>query len=143
MKTKSEIALEAFSSGYNCAQSVVEAFREDIGLDRETSRKAAAGFGGGLGRMAETCGAVSGAVIVLGLTCTEKDPAAAKAHTYEKVKRFIETFTQYYSSVVCRDILGEDISTEDGLKMAHDQGLFDKRCNGIVKDSVKILKELI
>ena len=138
-----EIALEAFTSGYNCAQSVVEAFREETGLDRETARKAAAGFGGGLGRMAETCGAVSGAVIVLGLTCTEKDPAAAKARTYEKVKRFIETFRQYYGSAVCREILGEDISTADGLKRANEQGLFEKRCNGVVKDAVKILEELV
>ena len=143
MKTKSEIALETFNSGYNCAQSVVEAFREETGLDRETARKVAAGFGGGLGRMAETCGAVSGAAIVLGLSFGDPEPAAAKARTYEKVKLFIETFKQYYGSVVCREILGEDISTEDGLKRANEQGLFEKKCNGIVKDSVKILNELI
>ena len=143
MKTKSEIALEAFNSGYNCAQSVVEAYREETGLDRETARKVSAGFGGGLGRMAETCGAVSGAAIVLGLSCGDGEPAAAKARTYKKVKLFIERFKQYYGSVVCREILGEDISTEDGLKRANEQGLFEKKCNGIVKDSVKILNELI
>jgi len=143
MKTKSEIALEAFNSGYNCAQSVVEAYREETGLDRETARKVSAGFGGGLGRMAETCGAVSGAAIVLGLSCGDGEPAAAKARTYKKVKLFIERFKQYYGSVVCREILGEDISTENGLKRANEQGLFEKKCNGIVKDSVKILNELI
>jgi C_GCAxxG_C_C family probable redox protein len=143
MKTKSEIALEAFTSGYNCAQAVVEAYREETGLDRETAMKVAAGFGGGLGRMAETCGAASGAVIVLGSSCREKDPAAVKARTYEKVKSFIETFKQCYGSVVCRDILGEDISTEEGRKRASERGLFEERCNKIVEHSVEILKDLI
>jgi len=143
MKTKIEISLEAFNSGYNCAQAVVEAYREETGLDRETAMKVAAGFGGGLGRMAETCGAVSGAAIVLGSSCKEKDPAAVKALTYEKVKLFIEMFKQCYGSVMCRDILGEDISTGEGRKRANECGLFEKRCNGIVKDSAEILKDLI
>ena len=141
--SRSDVAVEAFEKGYNCAQSVVEAYRDESGLDRDTAWKVAAGFGGGLGRSAETCGAVSGAVIVIGLHSKESDPGSAKAHTYEKVKLFIKKFKEVYCSVICRDILGEDISTEEGLKRAHELGLFSGRCKEIVREAVKILEGLV
>ena len=140
---RSSIAVEAFERGYNCAQSVVEAYRDESGLDPDTAWKVAAGFGGGLGRSAETCGAVSGAVIVIGLYCKESDPGSAKARTYEKVKLFVERFKGLHCSVACGDILGEDISTEEGLKRVYERGLFDSRYKEIVREAVKILEGLV
>ena len=143
MRAKSEIAEEAFRSGYNCAQSVLTAFSEDLGLDRKTALKVAAGLGGGLGRAAETCGAVSGAAVVLGLRYWRGVPKDAKERTYREVKRFVEEFKIRHGSVVCREILDCDIGSEDGYKRAKELGLFQTVCAGLVKDAVTILEGLI
>jgi C_GCAxxG_C_C family probable redox protein len=88
-----KIAMSRFADGFNCSQAVFAAFADDFGLDGETALKIASGFGGGMGRMAETCGAVTGAMMVLGLKFGSASPdQKAKELVYAKVKAFADCF---------------------------------------------------
>ncbi|MBR6229577.1 MAG: C_GCAxxG_C_C family protein [Eubacterium sp.] len=102
-----EKAKQLFMEGYNCAQAVLMAFEDVTGLDRETAAKLASSFGGGMGRMREVCGAVSGALMVLGLVEgyeDPKDPEAKKKH-YERVQDFAARFREENGSIICRELL--------------------------------------
>lgn len=138
-------AVAIFESGFNCSQSVCAAYAEQLGLDRELALKISAGFGGGMGRMAQTCGAVSGAFMILGLKYgpTDPDDKAAKEHTYERIRVFAEQFTARQGSLLCRELLDCDISTAEGLQYARDQKLFTERCPAFVKTAAEILAEML
>lgn len=109
---KAEQARELFMKGYNCSQSVVGAWAEELGIDFELAVKAASGFGGGMGRLREVCGAFSGAVMALGLKYGNADGAdrMAKAEDYERVQAFAKRFKEEnkFDSVICRELLGLD-----------------------------------
>ena len=101
------IAEELFREGYNCAQAVFIAFCDKTGFDKDLAAKTASSFGGGLGRMREVCGAVSGAAMVLGVLKGYADPAdhdAKKAH-YALVQEFARRFKEYNGSIICRELL--------------------------------------
>jgi C_GCAxxG_C_C family probable redox protein len=100
-------AKELFTEGYNCAQSVFCAFTDVTGLDMETSAKLASSFGGGLGRLRETCGTVSAAAMVLGIVRGYSDPKdpEAKKHHYALVREFVQRFREAESSIICRELL--------------------------------------
>lgn len=101
-------AVEFFMSGYGCSQSVVAAFADLYGLDETMSKRIAAGFGGGVGRMRMMCGAVSGLVILAGLDCgqTEGDDREGKAACYKVVQELLDTFKQRNGSIICAELLG-------------------------------------
>lgn len=104
---RGELAKQLFYEGYNCAQAVVCAFEDVTGLDRALSAKLASSFGGGMGRMREVCGSVSGALMVLGMVLgydDPKDPEAKKQH-YRLVQEFAARFKRVNSSIVCRELL--------------------------------------
>ncbi|GAK60736.1 hypothetical protein U27_00634 [Candidatus Vecturithrix granuli] len=138
-------AVAIFDSGLNCSQSVCAAYAEQFGLDRELALKVSAGFGGGMGRMAQTCGAVSGAFMVLGLKYGTTDPEdkAAKEHTYERVRAFADQFTARQGSLLCRELLDVDISTAEGLQYAREQKFFTERCPAFIKTAADILAEML
>lgn len=96
-------------NGYNCAQAVCVAFCDVTGLDERTALRISAPFGGGMGRMREVCGAVSGALMVLGLLFAPDDPTdkAAKAEHYRMVQDFAARFRERNGSIICRDLLGD------------------------------------
>ena len=102
-KEKAAAAKALFMEGYNCSQAVVGAWAEDIGLDSETAYKIASGFGGGIGRMREVCGAFTGAVMVLGLKFgnTIGNDRAAKGKDYERVQLFAKRSKEYYQKRPC------------------------------------------
>ena len=100
-------AAELFLSGYNCSQAVVVAFSDLTGLDIQVSAKLASSFGGGMGRMREVCGAVSGMLMVAGLLYgyeTPGDDVSKKAH-YTRVQYLAGKFREQVGSIVCREIL--------------------------------------
>lgn len=109
-KEKAAAAKALFMEGYNCSQAVVGAWAEDIGLDSETAYKIASGFGGGIGRMREVCGAFTGAVMVLGLKFgnTIGSDREAKGKDYERVQLFAKRFKEELGSdtIICRELLG-------------------------------------
>jgi C_GCAxxG_C_C family probable redox protein len=138
-------ALSIFDSGFNCSQSVLTAFCNEFGLHDEPGFRIACAFGGGMGRMAKTCGAVTGAFMVIGLKHgqTQKDDKAAKEKTYALVKEFADLFAKERGSVECRELLACDINTPEGFKVAHEKNLFKTICPTCVKSAVKILEEIV
>jgi C_GCAxxG_C_C family probable redox protein len=142
--TKPERALELFSRQFNCAQSVFAAYGPDDGLDERHCLMLAAPLGGGLGRLGETCGAVNGALLVIGLRYggpAATDPQA-KAELYARVREFVAAFKARNPSIVCRELLGCDISTPEGLQKAQERQLFEKFCPKYVRDAAEILDEM-
>lgn len=134
-----------FTEGFNCSQSVLAGFSESLGLDRATAAKLATGMGGGMGRMGQTCGAVSGAFLALGLkhggaTAQDKE---AKDKTYRLVREFAARFKARNGSLQCRELLGCDISTEAGFAEARQKGLLTTVCPKMVRDAGEILEELL
>ncbi len=107
MKTKAEIAKELFLQGYNCSQAVFGAFCEDFGINKEMGLTLSSGFGGGMARRREVCGAVSGAVMVLSLIhgYSDAENAEEKKHLYEEIRKVLCDFEEETGSIICRELL--------------------------------------
>lgn len=121
--SKKDKIIEQFKNGHNCSQSILTGYAEDLGLENHTALKIATGFGGGFGRSGETCGAVTGAFMVLGLkhgqsSISEKE---GRAKTQESVRNFISDFKEKHGALNCKDLLGCDISTEEGFKESREK----------------------
>jgi len=138
---KSQLAIEHFKT-LNCAQSVLLCFAGELKLDEMTALKISAGFGGGMG-MAETCGAVTGAYMVLGLKIQEEGKTIQdiKAETKVAVKRFNELFVARHGSLKCKKLLGVNISTPEGAAEANERKLFDTICPHLVASSAEIIEQ--
>lgn len=107
MSEHSEIAVKLFREGYNCAQAVFAAFCDETGLDRETALKLSSSFGGGMGRMGEVCGAVSGMLMTAGALygCPDPKNSGAKAEHYRLVRQLAQRFREGNGSILCRELL--------------------------------------
>jgi C_GCAxxG_C_C family probable redox protein len=142
---KKELALAQFDKGFNCSQAVFSAFAEDFDLDQETALKIAGPFGGGMGRMAETCGTVTGALMALGLkySATSGEDKETKERTYALAREFVERFKARNGAATCRALLEYDISTPEGHQAAQDQKLFKSVCPKYVADAAEIAEEMI
>ena len=116
-----------------------------FGLDRETALRVAGAFGGGMGRMGETCGAVTGAFMVIGLKHgkTKADDDEAREKTYELVNAFVRLFRERNRTILCRDLLGHDLSTEEGREAVAEQNLILTRCTALVRDAGEILEAIL
>jgi C_GCAxxG_C_C family probable redox protein len=142
--TKLDHALDLFSKKHNCAQAILAAYGPAEGLDEKRCAMIAAPFGGGIARLGETCGAVSGALMVLGLrygAATTIDPAA-KAEMYKRAQDFIERFRARNRSVTCRDLLGLDLGTEEGWQEAQQRKTHVIVCPKFIRDAAEILDEM-
>ncbi len=129
----------------NCAQAVLSVFSEDLGLKREVALALAQGFGGGMARLGHTCGAVTGAYMVLGLSqkVTANSPREALELTYGLMREFNRSFETLHGSLVCRELIGYDLSTLEGLAEARGKGVFTSVCPRFVRDAVQILEMLL
>ena len=138
---KSQLAIENFKT-LNCAQSVLLSFANELNLDEMTAQKISLGFGGGM-VMAETCGAVTGAYMVLGLKAQTgtKTMQEMKVETKAAVRKFNELFVAKHGSLKCKKLLGVDISTPEGSAEANEKGLFDSVCVDLVASAAKILEK--
>ena len=108
IQQREQRAKEYFLEGYNCCQSVLLAFADILGTDAETLKKAGSGFGGGMGRMREVCGAVSAMVMASGFTLPADNPSdkASKTANYAMVQELAEAFRKENGSIVCGELLG-------------------------------------
>jgi len=141
--TRTETALARFAEGFNCSQAVLSVFVDDCGLQMESALRVASGFGGGMGCMGEACGAVTGAIMVLGLRYgAATADREAKEQVYQEVVHFIQRFKARNGTITCRELLGCDISTPEGLQRMRDQGLFTTLCPRFVQDALEILEEM-
>jgi C_GCAxxG_C_C family probable redox protein len=138
-----EKTIKEFQNGYNCAQAILATYGADYGLNRADSISLSCGFGGGM-RRGNTCGAVTGSLMVLGLRFWPPDISveAAKAKVYDKVEEFCKRFESVCSSIQCRDLIGCDLSTPEGMKSAKDNKLFETICPKMVRAAAEILEEL-
>ncbi len=141
MTKRSEEAVSRFMTGYNCAQATSSVFAADLGVPEDVILRAAAGFGGGMGRTGGACGAVTGAILVIGLAAggTEKE---AKDETYALVREFVARFSARNGTISCTGLLGCDLSTEEGLKRSREENLTRTVCPGYIRDAVEILEEI-
>ncbi|MDX1283441.1 MAG: C-GCAxxG-C-C family protein [Draconibacterium sp.] len=140
MTKKAQFVDERFSQ-VNCAQTVLSLYAEDIGLDEKTALKIASGFGGGMA-CAETCGAVTGAYMVIGMKHghASSDPDA-KANTKQKIQLFNEKFKATHDTLICKELTGYDISTPEGAFDASEEGVFSTLCPKFIKTACTILEE--
>lgn len=132
-----ENAVNLFEEGYVCSQAVFAAYSEEFDVPMEQALKIGACFGSGM-RKAEVCGACTGALMVLGLKFGED-----KSQSNEACKRFLDTFKKINGSYICRDLLGCDISTEEGVSYAVEHDLFNDFCPKMVKSAAEITNEII
>ena len=139
-------AQELFYQGYNCAQAVFCAFCDVTGLEIDVAARMASSFGGGLGRLREVCGTVSGAALVLGITRGYAEPgdyAAKKAH-YALVQAFAHRFREANGSIVCRELLKGTGATEGGAPEARTAEYYKKRpCPNLAYCAAEILDEML
>ena len=132
-----EEAVQLFESGYVCSQAVFAAFSEELDLPKEQALKIGACFGSGM-RKAEVCGACTGALMALGLKYGE-----SKEKSNEVCVKFLDEFKNENGSFICRDLLGCDISTPEGVKYARDNNLFKEICPKMVESAAKITENII
>jgi C_GCAxxG_C_C family probable redox protein len=142
MSSPVEDALDIFSQKFNCSQSVFSAFATRLGLDKETALKLASPFGGGVARRGEICGAVSGALLVLGLARGADEPAG-KDEIYRLSQELMRLFEEKHDTVICRDLLSCDIGTPDGWHMAKEAGKFTTICPVLVRDAAEIVQTFL
>jgi C_GCAxxG_C_C family probable redox protein len=130
--------------GFNCSQAVFSTLAESLGFDLSLARKIASPFGGGIGRMGETCGAVSGALMALGLQFgfSEPDPQA-KERVYALAREFMRRFQERYGAVACKVLIGVELSTPEGLKKAREQDVFNKKCSQFIAGAVEIAEQML
>ena len=140
MSVYGERAKALFLEGYNCAQAVFAAFAPELGLDRETALKISSSFGGGMGRMREVCGAVSGMLMVAGMTDGSADPKdrEAKAAHYALVRSLAGGFREENGSIVCRELLGLSAPEQSAVPDARTPAYYKKRpCLELVVDAAE------
>ncbi len=132
------VASGRFARGYNCAQSIFSAFAEERGVSSELGLRLSAPFGGGMGRAGEVCGALSGALMILGLEYGSERPES-KEEVYRVVGQFMDQFQHRHGSVRCSNLLGHDIATPEGLQVARSNNVFSTVCPLLVDETAKAL----
>ena len=137
-------AIANFRSGLNCAQSVLEPFAEKYGIDQETASRISCGFGAGMGRLQETCGAVTGSFMVISLHVCEKFPGnkERKESSYALIREFDNQFKEKHGTCRCADLLNIDLKTPEGQQAFHDQHMNETICEKCIADAVAIVEDL-
>lgn len=133
---------ERFESGLNCAQSVLAAFAEQLNMEVDTLLKLASPFGGGIARRGHVCGAVTGALMVLGLKLGASIPEG-KQNTYAVAEEFLCRFEARHRTILCRDLTQCDLTTPEGRQQAAERDIHHAICAGLVRDAVQIAAEML
>ena len=143
--TKSEEAYQCFMGRFTCSAAVFSAFSDDLGLDPDTAKKIACGFGAGISKTGNICGAVSGGVMVIGLKYgkTEAGDDAATEKTRAVTRQFIHEFLEKNGSVQCTELLGHDLSDPAAYASAQKSGIFMTKCPALVRDAADILEKIL
>ena len=140
------LAGDLFLQGYNCAQAVAVAFTDLTGMDKALAAKLASPFGGGMGRMREVCGAVSGMIMVISAAhaCTDPSDHTKKAELYSLVQKAAGEFREENSSIICRELLGLSEKVSDPVPEKRSDKYYHKRpCGEIVRCAADIAEKYI
>jgi C_GCAxxG_C_C family probable redox protein len=135
-------AQERFDQEFNCSQSVFSAFASQLGIQDEIALKLASPFGGGTVHQGHVCGAVTGALMVLGVQKGNATPET-KEEIYRIAEEFIKQFQALHGSILCRELTGFDISKPDEMQKAREQGVFQTTCPGLVRDAAELVSEFL
>lgn len=142
---KIEKAVSRFNEGFSCSQAILSTYGEDYGLSRDLALRIATPFGGGIGRMGEICGAVTGAFMVIGLKhgVTDVDDKETKEKAYNLAKEFTDNFKSRNKAIACKELLGCDIGKPEGMNFAKEKDLFNVLCPRLVRDAAEILEQIL
>jgi C_GCAxxG_C_C family probable redox protein len=145
MSSRIEAATERFSQGFNCAQAVFSTYAPALEVEEEDALRVSTGFGAGMGRLQETCGAVTGAIMAIGCKHSMVNPAdtAAKEAAYAHVQEFASQFRALHGTTSCKELLGCDLTTVEGRKEFNGKGLAKTVCTPCVRDACRILEETV
>lgn len=146
MNSREEQAIELFRNQYNCSQSVLSVFSEELGIKKDLAMKLASPFGSGISYLQETCGAVTGALMVIGLKYGkgENGTNEDKAHAYDMAQHFLTEFKQKNKTLCCRELLdGINIGTPEGMARMMELDYFRIRCIRFIREAVQIAEEII
>ena len=140
-----QIADRHIEAGYGCGQAVLAAFAARYGLTEEEAHSIAACFGGGVGRSGQVCGAVSGALMVLGLHYWDEtaELAPTKERLYQLSGEFMDRFALLHGTTQCRELLGYSLRDPVQLEKARADGLFSTRCPVFLRDAIRLVEEFI
>jgi C_GCAxxG_C_C family probable redox protein len=145
MPDKGQLAVDKFAEGYNCAQSVMFAFCDECGLSEDAALKVSCGFGAGMGRKQEVCGAVAGGIMVLGLRHGRgaQESRSVTEALYTMTREFMDGFAVRNGSYLCRDLLaGYELTSEEGQRRFKEQGLLEKVCKPCVRSAAELLQKM-
>lgn len=142
---RSDRAVAQFNAGFSCSQAICLAYGEEFGLSPADAARIAAGFGGGIARTDRICGAVSGGVMVLGLTYggTGADDRAAREATYAAVQEFLAAFETAHGSISCTELLGYNLGNPAEAAAAREAGAVPRVCPGLVRSAGLLLVEIL
>jgi len=140
-----ERTVSCFKEGFSCSQALLSTYGVQFGLSREMALKVSSVFGGGMGVMGETCGAVTGAFMVIGLQYGKirVEDELTKEKAYSLVKEFVDEFKFRNGSIICKELLGCDVSTSEGMKLAEENKLFTTLCPKFVQDAAEIIEQIL
>jgi C_GCAxxG_C_C family probable redox protein len=143
--SRAEEAKKQFEKGFLCAPAVLSTYSEQLGLEKALALKIACGFGAGIGRLGKTCGAVAGAVMVIGLKDGQVNLAdeESREKTYTLVRQFVDRFAALHGSIECRELIGYDLSNSSELELARENGVFQNKCPSFVYDAARILEDVL
>lgn len=143
-EAKAASAVETFTQGFNCAQAVFTSLGPDEGIDRDVAMRVAGAFGGGIARHGEVCGALTGACMALGLkhASASNDPEA-KLKTYQKVDELMSEFRACHGSILCRELIGCDLRSEEARSAPAAKEAMKSRCPLFVRDAAEIAGRLM
>ena len=142
---KEALASKYFTDGYNCAQSVFAAFSNEVGLSEKEALRYSSAFGGGMGRLREVCGAVSGMFMVLGALYgyDEAKDDGKKKELYKKVQCLAAKFEDEYKTIICRELLGVDGAQRPSPTPRNPEFYKTRPCLAFVRSAAQILSEFI
>lgn len=143
---RSEVATAMFLDGYNCAQAVFYSFCDYLNFDKDIALKLSCGFGAGMGRNQEVCGAVSGGILVLSMKYGrgENHDSSLTQETYQKTRKLMDSFVKIQKTFICRELLENcDLTTSEGQKEFKEKDLKNKVCKECIIKAVEIIEEII
>lgn len=145
MEDRVKLAVNRFIEGFNCSQSVLSSFSDLFDIEQEVAFKISSGFGAGIGRKQEVCGAVSGGVMLVGLKYGKVKASDNVSHekTYLEVRKLCDEFSKINGSIICKELLGCDINTPEGMQYAIENNLFKTKCVKCVEDAAKIVSRML
>jgi C_GCAxxG_C_C family probable redox protein len=139
------MAYSTFMDGFSCSQAVLSSFPEEFGIDKRSAWKISGGFGSGISKTGNICGAVPGAIMVIGLKYGKAAPKdnAARDKPHALVQQFLGKFTRRNGSVNCTELLGFNLGNPEEYAQARDRKLFVTKCPALVRDAVEILERIV